>query len=1268
MKCQNCLKKIVALKQCSICKAKVCSYSCLEIHYITNHKTDDTLLKTTSKEKSQKSKNQKPKIINSPFLIKGIINDFIFYDPLYKIDNFSPVFEDDGKAKRIGSGSFGQVYLAYNNINKKKYAIKHMEKQKLINILHSLNGIYKEIEIQSIAEHPNIVKLLNAEEDDETFDLVMEYAKNGNLFHFIRKNKGLSEDCSFSLFIQVVNAINFLHSNDLIHRDIKPENILLYDNNIVKLCDFGWCVKLNGEERGTYCGTTEYMSPELVNHKEYSKEIDVWSLGILLYEMIHGYSPFRPNKPKFNEKDVIENIKSYKLKFGKKVSNDCKELILHLLDMNKNRRYKVEDIYRSNFVRRYAEPNLRLNQISNNTNNNLNNNNVKNNINIENNNNNSCTINNITNGNNNENNQKKLFELMREPKRKIITEKMIKNKRENSNEFKKNMILGKCKCIYANHTHNMSNNINNDKNNNSLYYSEKLSYSETKIPKLKRNKSEINLNTIVRVKSLANKQSICSSIIKKLENSKTKTKKINRNKIKGSAFNTIQNKSFKMYEYGTNTLALDNLDESNQLIFIDNDLCDYHRNKLKRKKCIKKINNLSKNKEKSNLIKETINSKSKENKTYDTKTENTNYHKTKKIYDTKTNLLTEKHMGIYVSSNIYSINVPKLPSNAEKSQNKSSEMQENNISSNNNYLSQRLNISTNYDNVSNNPNKNSNSKTMKNTKKNSKYIPKINSINLNSDTKNKTANQGMKTSKENINKYYSYNSANKTNNTNNNNLIENSEELINTINNKANKSPLDKIKKKANPSLKKKTRKSPDTYIHNNNIICNNFYINSNIPTNDKRKMKKFIQTNKNFISETNSKNVSPIGIRSNNNSNSKAKKTFYTKKEFIDISNVHNVIKYVSSNGKIKRLKSADNEKNRDISYKGKIVHNNSDLESDQLKKLNNNILINSDIKNELKMIMSQRKILKNNKIKVNLNNNTQLLRPKNKFQNSSLDKKCTSNDRRIREKRVHRGKNTINLKNKKGSPTPKRKIIKKQEPNKKTDLYFILRDNQLNSNKNEHIIYGPIGKIDSINYQNNNINNFYIIHDNNDINHLNMNKTLKKPNFINRNYKKDVIVNDSSKIDKNNLTFNKYNINLTRTKSLNKTKKEVTLKYFINNNRMRNNSCNDKISENISGNIITSNEIPNQNYNINKNNVIFSNRYNNIGGQLELSKNTISKNSDSRMINGDSDLNSKECELNITPKKKKNLMRINPIKLLGDFKKEFKRYSKNDKKNTNE
>jgi len=103
----------------------------------------------------------------------------------------------------------------------------------------------------------------------------------------------MDEKTAFHYFIQTAAAIQFIHSLDFVHRDLKPENILIDELNNVKLCDFGWCVRIDNGPRKTFCGTYEYMAPEVVKEEEYSKSIDVWSLGVLLYEILHGYSPFR---------------------------------------------------------------------------------------------------------------------------------------------------------------------------------------------------------------------------------------------------------------------------------------------------------------------------------------------------------------------------------------------------------------------------------------------------------------------------------------------------------------------------------------------------------------------------------------------------------------------------------------------------------------------------------------------------------------------------------------------------------------------------------------------------------------------------------------------------------------------------------------------------------------------------------------------------------------------------------------------------------------
>ena len=353
MNCFSCSKNIHKEIMCEQCSNKFCSDSCIAFHYSFYHQNDNNKEEININNYSDNTNNIEKNTSN--FLTDGYFLKEIKYESIYDIKNFKHHLVN-GKPKLLGYGSFGNVYLEINKINKKFYAIKHIEKRRILKALNTLEPIYNEIKIQSKICHPNIVKILYANESEKYFDIVLEYANKGNLFYYIKDNEYLSESQSFKIFIQIVNAIYFLHKNNFIHRDIKPENILLFDKNIAKLCDFGWCVEFKDEPRNTFCGTTEYMAPEMLNEKNYGKEIDIWSLGILLYELLHGHSPFKPDKANFNDKDVIKNIIYQKnIKYKSSLSKECIELMTHLIDKNIKRRYSLEDIINSKFVKKFEK-------------------------------------------------------------------------------------------------------------------------------------------------------------------------------------------------------------------------------------------------------------------------------------------------------------------------------------------------------------------------------------------------------------------------------------------------------------------------------------------------------------------------------------------------------------------------------------------------------------------------------------------------------------------------------------------------------------------------------------------------------------------------------------------------------------------------------------------------------------------------------------------------------------------------------------------------
>jgi len=271
------------------------------------------------------------------------------YNTLYEYKNFEYLKQNEKQYKILGQGAFGDVYLSKNKLDSKLYAIKKMDKVKIIENGSRLEIVVREMNVHQRLIHDNIVRMHSQYEDRDSFYFIMDYIGNGTLYDVIRKEKGMEEKKAFYYFISVVAAVHFLHENNLVHRDLKPENLLIDDDNNIKLCDFGWCVELEGS-RSTVCGTYEYMAPELVNEDPYGQSIDVWSLGILLYELLHGYSPFRAKNTsnKFNDNEYIEifrNIIKYDFQIEKELSFACSDLIKKLLAPDTKSRIKVRDIF-----------------------------------------------------------------------------------------------------------------------------------------------------------------------------------------------------------------------------------------------------------------------------------------------------------------------------------------------------------------------------------------------------------------------------------------------------------------------------------------------------------------------------------------------------------------------------------------------------------------------------------------------------------------------------------------------------------------------------------------------------------------------------------------------------------------------------------------------------------------------------------------------------------------------------------------------------------
>ncbi|CAH9099357.1 unnamed protein product [Cuscuta epithymum] len=210
----------------------------------------------------------------------------------------------------VGEGSFGKVYKGRRKYTGQTVAMKFIPKHgKSDKDIHNLR---QEIEILRKLKHENIIEMLDSFESPQEFCVVTEFAQ-GELFEIIEDDKCLPEEQVQAIAKQLVRALHYLHSNRIIHRDMKPQNILIGSGSIIKLCDFGFAraMSTNTVVLRSIKGTPLYMAPELVREQPYNHTADLWSLGVILYELFVGQPPFYTNSVYALVRHIIKDPVKY---------------------------------------------------------------------------------------------------------------------------------------------------------------------------------------------------------------------------------------------------------------------------------------------------------------------------------------------------------------------------------------------------------------------------------------------------------------------------------------------------------------------------------------------------------------------------------------------------------------------------------------------------------------------------------------------------------------------------------------------------------------------------------------------------------------------------------------------------------------------------------------------------------------------------------------------------------------------------------------------
>ena len=284
---------------------------------------------------------------SSVYLMTDSTNTFEEWKLLLKqatFHNSTMSLNDFNILTRLGTGYYGTVYLVQHKSTGGIYALKEMKKKFLVEEEKS-NSAQIERDVMIRAHHPFVVSIYFAFQSKSKVYLGMEYLTGGQLFRLVQARYRINVQQLMFYIAEIALALEYLHSIGVVYRDLKLENVLICDDGHIKLTDFGLSKRIvdtegNMHRTDSFCGTDEYLAPELIKGNKYGFSIDWWALGILMYELCYHVTPFYDKTPS----KIHKNILHKEPVFPKGTPELPKDLIKKLLVKNPNKRANFQTI------------------------------------------------------------------------------------------------------------------------------------------------------------------------------------------------------------------------------------------------------------------------------------------------------------------------------------------------------------------------------------------------------------------------------------------------------------------------------------------------------------------------------------------------------------------------------------------------------------------------------------------------------------------------------------------------------------------------------------------------------------------------------------------------------------------------------------------------------------------------------------------------------------------------------------------------------------